>query len=273
MKEQYEQATQEGRDGKECHVNDASVVDPEKIKHIKDIFEMGGNEERTSVNKSSEHLVDPEKLKQLKGMFESGGDSAFGEKHERHEEVILGAITKEARNIFKQMEENGFQDKNRQKREQYGLENKDTFKSTSAMLDLFRRLEKEPDTYRENRDEDDYEEEEEDGSEGEYSDDGHGSDDNEEEENLPVGLTPQQQELLQIARDRAVAKNMREKFERWEFSTDEEKLAYEKTMMIPESEEIQASLNTTRNLRAMFENLQNEPPKPEKPRIKVNRFV
>ena len=66
---------------------------------------------------------------------------------------------------------------------------------------------------------------------------------------------------------------MREKFERWEFSTDEEKLAYEKSMMIPESEEIQASLNTTRNLRAMFENLQYEPPKPEKPRIKVNRFV
>lgn len=66
---------------------------------------------------------------------------------------------------------------------------------------------------------------------------------------------------------------MREKFERWEFTTDEEKLAYEKTMMIPETEEIQASLNTTRNLRAMFENLQNEPPKLEKPRIKVNRFV
>lgn len=66
---------------------------------------------------------------------------------------------------------------------------------------------------------------------------------------------------------------MREKFERWEFTTDDEKLAYEKTMMIPESEEIQASLNTTRNLRAMFENLQNEPPKLEKPRIKVNRFV
>lgn len=90
MKEQYEQATQEGRDGKESHANDASVVDPEKIKHIKDIFEMGGNEDRTSVTKSSEHLVDPEKLKQLKGMFENGGDNAFGEKHERHEEVILG---------------------------------------------------------------------------------------------------------------------------------------------------------------------------------------
>lgn len=57
---------------------------------------MGGNEERTSVNKSSEHLVDPEKLKQLKGMFESGGDSAFGEKHERHEEVILGG----SKNLF-----------------------------------------------------------------------------------------------------------------------------------------------------------------------------
>lgn len=97
------------------------------------------------------------------------------------------------------------------------------------MLDLFRRLEKEPDTYRgscqafhewqihrilsnqntflaENRDEDDYEEEEEDGSEGEYSDDGHGSDDNEEEENLPVGLTPQQQELLQIVSERLLNK-------------------------------------------------------------------
>lgn len=66
---------------------------------------------------------------------------------------------------------------------------------------------------------------------------------------------------------------MREKFERWEFSTDEEKLVYEKTLMIPESEEIQASLNTARNLRAHFENLQKEPPKVEKPRIKVNRFV
>jgi hypothetical protein len=88
LKEQYEQATQEGKDGKEFHVNDANV-DPEKIKHIKDIFEMGGNEEKTSANKTSEHLVDPEKLKQLKGMFESGGEN-FGEKHERHEEVILG---------------------------------------------------------------------------------------------------------------------------------------------------------------------------------------
>jgi hypothetical protein len=48
-----------------------------------------------------------------------------------------------------------------------------------------------------NRDEDDYDEEEEEGSDGEYSDDGQGSD-NEEEENIPVGLTPQQQELLQI---------------------------------------------------------------------------
>ena len=69
-----------------------------------------------------------------------------------------------------------------------------------------------------------------------------------------------------------MAKNMREKFERWEFSTDEEKVAYEKTLMIPETEEIQASLNTARNLRAHFENLKNEP-KIEKPRIKVNRFV
>ena len=91
LKEQYEQATQEGKDGKEFHVNDANIVDPEKIKHIKDIFEMGGTEEKMSASKSSEHLVDPEKLKQLKGMFESGN---LSEKHERHEEeVILGGIT------------------------------------------------------------------------------------------------------------------------------------------------------------------------------------
>lgn len=75
------------------------------------------------------------------------------------------------------------------------------------------------------------------------------------------------------ARDRAVARNMREKFERWEFSNDEEKEAYEKTLMIPESEELQASLNTAKNLRAMFENLQKDPPKFEKPQIKVNRFI
>lgn len=89
MKEQYEQAAQEAREGKETHLTDANV-DPEKIKHIKGIFERGGSEERTSGNKVSEHLVDPEKLKQLKGMFESGGDNGSGEKQERHEEVILG---------------------------------------------------------------------------------------------------------------------------------------------------------------------------------------
>lgn len=91
MKEQYEQATQEGREAKESHANDASVVDPEKIKHIKDIFEKGGSEERVA-NKVSEHLVDPEKLKQLKGLFESGGENTSGEKPERQDEVILGGI-------------------------------------------------------------------------------------------------------------------------------------------------------------------------------------
>lgn len=92
MKEQYEQATQEGREAKESHADDANVVDPEKIKHIKDIFEKGGSEERTAANKVSEHLVDPEKLKQLKGLFESGGENSFGEKPERQDEVILGGI-------------------------------------------------------------------------------------------------------------------------------------------------------------------------------------
>ena len=51
---------------------------------------------------------------------------------------------KDARNLFKQMEENGFQEHS--KRESfYGLENKETFKTTSAMLNLFRRLESQQD--------------------------------------------------------------------------------------------------------------------------------
>lgn len=102
------------------------------MKHIKNIFEKGAVEDLTSsTNKSSEHVVDPEKLKQLKNMFEQG-EVGTGEKQERHEELILGgmchrvlkipilcinvlnytATTKEARNIFKQMEENRFEDQN-----------------------------------------------------------------------------------------------------------------------------------------------------------------
>jgi len=156
----------------------------------------------------------------------------------------------------------------------YGLENKEAFKTTSTMLDLFRRLEKEPDGYLDYGDEEDEEEESDEGSsEGEES---HDEDEEEDEDDLNYnqGLTPQQEELLQIARDRSQGKNLRDKFERWEFSTDEEKQLYEKQFMIPESEEIQASLNTAKNLRAHFEQLQKEPSKPaEKPRIKVNRFV
>ena len=86
------------------------------------------------------------------------------------------------------------------------------------MLDLFRRLEKEPDSYRgtgdtysrhlphswmriflmtDYHDEDDEEEYE--GSEGdEESGDDQGSHNSDDDENVTVGLTPQQQELLQI---------------------------------------------------------------------------
>jgi len=132
LKEQYEQAVLEGQEGKDSHNIDDLNVDPEKMKHIKNIFEKGAVEDLTSsTNKSSEHVVDPEKLKQLKNMFEQG-DVGTGEKQERHEELILGgmrhralqipilsinvlnysATTKEARNIFKQMEENRFEDQN-----------------------------------------------------------------------------------------------------------------------------------------------------------------
>lgn len=75
-------------------------------------------------------------------------------------------------------------------------------------------------------------------------------------------------------KDRALGKSLREKFERWEFASEEEKQMCEKSFMTPEQEELQASLKTAKNLRAHFENLQKEPPKqPEKPKFKVNRFV
>lgn len=274
LKEQYENAVQETTNEVSNKVNDVSV-DAEKIRNIKDIFEKGIDGE---VVKNSEQLVavDPEKLKSLKDMFEKANDGVNEEKHDRTEELnVPGAITKEARNMFKQMEENGFQNTHKNKQELYGLENKESFKTTSTMLDLFRRLEKEPDGYLDyGEDEDDEEEDSEEGSS-----EGEGSQDEEEEDddadlNYNTGLTPQQEELLQIARDRAQGKNLRDKFERWEFSTNEEKQLYEKQFMIPESEEIQSSLNTAKNLRAHFEQLQKEPSKPtEKPRIKVNRFV
>jgi len=274
LKEQYENAVQETTNEVSNKVNDVSV-DAEKIRNIKDIFEKGIDGE---VVKNCEQLVavDPEKLKSLKDMFEKANDGVNEEKHDRTEELnVPGAITKEARNMFKQMEENGFQNTHKNKQELYGLENKESFKTTSTMLDLFRRLEKEPDGYLDyGEDEDDEEEDSEEGSS-----EGEGSQDEEEEDddadlNYNTGLTPQQEELLQIARDRAQGKNLRDKFERWEFSTNEEKQLYEKQFMIPESEEIQSSLNTAKNLRAHFEQLQKEPSKPtEKPRIKVNRFV
>jgi len=282
LKEQYEHAVQgvNSDEGKEAHVSDVNV-DPEKIRNIKDIFEKGEDSSQSAAKQPAEHVVDPEKLKSLKDMFENVTD-LVGDKHtERLEELnVPGAGTRDARNMFKQMEENGFQNTRKQttnKQEHYGLENKDTFQKTSTMLDLFRRLEQEPDGYLdygdEDEDEDDDEDDGDDDEEG-SSIDGEESHDDDENRSSSTGLTPQQQELLQIARDRAQGKNLRDKFEHWEFSTDEEKQLYEKTFMIPESEEIQASLNTAKNLRAHFEQLQKEPLKPsDKPRIKVNRFV
>jgi len=275
LKEQYENAVQETNNEGLIKISDVNV-DAEKIRNIKDIFEKGMDSETTKTNE--QHItVDSEKLKSLKDMFEKTNDEngVNGEKHDRTEELnVPGAITKEARNMFKKMEENGFQNTHKTKQEMYGLENKEAFKTTSTMLDLFRRLEKEPDGYLDYGDEEDEEEESDEGSsEGEES---HDEDEEEDEDDLNYnqGLTPQQEELLQIARDRSQGKNLRDKFERWEFSTDEEKQLYEKQFMIPESEEIQASLNTAKNLRAHFEQLQKEPSKPaEKPRIKVNRFV
>ena len=99
MKEQYEQAVLEGQEGKDSHNIDDLNVDPEKMKHIKNIFEKGAVEDLTSsTNKSSEHVVDPEKLKQLKNMFEQG-DVGTGEKQERHEELILGGMRHRALQI------------------------------------------------------------------------------------------------------------------------------------------------------------------------------
>lgn len=92
LKEQYEQAAQGSQNGKDGQHLDASVVDPEKIKHIKDIFEKGGSEERTSQSKSPDLVVDPEKLRSLKGLFESGGENSSNARAERQEEIIPAGL-------------------------------------------------------------------------------------------------------------------------------------------------------------------------------------
>ena len=59
--------------------------------------------------------------------------------------LLLGAESaKDARNLFKQMEVGGTQETKSRSSELYGLENKEAFKTTSTMLNLFRRLESNP---------------------------------------------------------------------------------------------------------------------------------
>ena len=77
---------QAGKDSKDGQTGDANVVDPEKIKQIKNIFEKGGSEERMASSKVTEPVVNPEKLKQIKGLFEGGLERQSSlEKQEREE--------------------------------------------------------------------------------------------------------------------------------------------------------------------------------------------
>lgn len=93
LKEQYEQALQESQSSKEGLAADASVVDTEKIKQIKNIFEKGGSEERMAANKTAEPVVNPEKLKQIKGLFEGGLERQSSVEKQEREEFILGGIS------------------------------------------------------------------------------------------------------------------------------------------------------------------------------------
>ena len=85
LKEAYEQAVQERKD-KDGHMVDINC-DPDKIKHLKKVFERKNNDDQT-VNKEELHF-DPEKMKQMKQVFENSTTNFRLSNHERQEELSV----------------------------------------------------------------------------------------------------------------------------------------------------------------------------------------
>ncbi|XP_039287642.1 uncharacterized protein LOC111050753 isoform X19 [Nilaparvata lugens] len=150
--------------------------------------------------------------------------------------------------------------------------------TTSKMLSIFRQMEEArepvpeglkplkrftpPPDYKEDEDDEEEEEEEEEESEEEEEEE------SEEEENNGIVRASDkiEDEFLKQAQNAARAKSLKEKFEHWE----PEKQSKNNAINMLDSD--QASLDSTKSLRAHFESLKSEQPK-EKSRPKVNRFV
>ena len=64
--------------------------------------------------------------------------------------------------------------------------------------------------------------------------------------------------------------NLKEKFENWSAEIDRQN---KKNSSFDEDEQFVPHIDTTKNLRAKFESIQEEPKQPEKPIKKINRFV
>ncbi|XP_047736745.1 uncharacterized protein LOC125177988 [Hyalella azteca] len=108
--------------------------------------------------------------------------------------------------------------------------------------------------------------------EGEYTDEeGEYSDEEEDEEGGAPGKAPYKDELLQMLSARKAAE-LRAKFEKWEAEVDRHNDINKSNGV--EDEEAMPSLDTARNLKAMFEEKAQEAAKPQvRERAKVNRFV
>lgn len=124
--------------------------------------------------------------------------------------------------------------------------------------------------------EDDSDEEE--YSDEEYSDEDDEDDSEEDEDDEETDRKPKyKDEILEMVNSSQSAKkaaSLRAKFEKWE--TEVERNNEYNRGEIPEGEEeCMPSIDTARNLRAMFENKAQEASRPvtNRPKIKVNRFV
>ena len=71
------------------------------------------------------------------------------------------------------------------------------------------------------------------------------------------------------------AANLRAKFEKWESEVERNNELNQNVERYEEEDECMPSIDTARNLRAMFENKAQESSQPvnERPKVKVNRFV
>ncbi|XP_075229512.1 uncharacterized protein LOC142329075 isoform X17 [Lycorma delicatula] len=145
--------------------------------------------------------------------------------------------------------------------------------TTSKMLSIFRQMEEAkesvpdgPKPLKRFTPPPDYKEEESGTEEEEESEEEEEEEESEEDNGIVRASDKVEDEFLKQAQNAARAKTLKEKFEHWE----PEKQSKNNAINMLESD--QASLDSTKSLRARFESLKSEQPK-EKARPKVNRFV